>query len=113
MLDQAITYYKRAEELAVQDEDLYYNMARAYLDNKDTQNALVYLLKSLDMDPRLEPAVKFLTWMLSKSLVPAEMKSSVAQAIQKIKEAQEHPVQESAPAESEKMTAPASTDPDA
>lgn len=91
MVDQAITYYSRAEELATQDEHLFHNMARAYLEKQDADNALKYLLKSLDMNPRLEPSVKFLMWMLSKGLVPEGRKAEVAQAVQKIKEAQMQP----------------------
>ena len=98
MVDQAITYYSRAEELSNQDEHLYHNMARAYLEKQDMENALKHLLKSLEMNPRLEPSVKFLMWMLSKGLVPESKKQEVALAVQKIKEAQQNPpVEESSP----------------
>jgi tetratricopeptide (TPR) repeat protein len=89
MIDQAITYYSRAEELAVQDEHLFYNMARAYLEKKDMDNALRYLLKSLEMNPRLEVSIKFLMWLLTNNLVPEDKKPEAARAVQKIKEARQ------------------------
>ena len=113
MVDQAIVYYTRAEELAAEDENLLHNMARAYLEKNDPENALKYLLKSLDMNPRVEASVKFLMWMLSKGLVPDSKKQDVALAVQKIKEAQQNPLPEApaqAPAQ-ESGAAPAQTVP--
>jgi tetratricopeptide (TPR) repeat protein len=89
MIDQAIIYYSRAEELAVQDEHLFYNMARAYLEKQDMGNALRCLCKSLDMNPRLEVSIKFLMWLLTNNLVPEEQKPAAAQAVRKIKDARE------------------------
>ncbi len=99
MIDQAIEYYHRAEELSSQDEHLYYNMARAWLEKKDIQKALNHLLKALEMNPLLEPAVKFLTWLVAKNLVPADRKNDVAAALQRIKEAQRNPPSAPAPPE--------------
>jgi tetratricopeptide (TPR) repeat protein len=89
MIDQAITYYARAEELAVQDEHLFYNMARAYLEKQDMGNALRCLCKSLDMNPRLEVSIKFLMWLLTNNRVPEDQKPEAARAVRKIKEARE------------------------
>jgi tetratricopeptide (TPR) repeat protein len=89
MIDQAITYYARAEELAVRDEHLFYNMARAYLEKEDMGNTLLYLFKSLDMAPGLEVSVKFLMWLLGNNLVPEDKKAEAARLVQKIKEARQ------------------------
>ncbi|MDR1685934.1 MAG: hypothetical protein LBR82_05785 [Desulfovibrio sp.] len=78
MTDQAVTYYERALELAVQDENLLYNLARAWLEKKDTAKCLDFLLKSLALNPRLEPAVKFLLWLDGKGLVPEDKKQAVS-----------------------------------
>jgi len=85
MLDQSITYYERAMELSPHDEHLFYNLARAYLEDKKIEKSLEFLLKSLDMNPTLEPAVKFLQWLVTKQLVPEAEKPKVAAALQKIK----------------------------
>lgn len=87
MIDQAVTYYERAMELATEDENLFYNLARAYLEKKDVAHALDFLLKALDMNPALEPGVKFLQWLVTKKLVPEEKKSDVAAMVMKVKQA--------------------------
>ncbi|MDR2160705.1 MAG: hypothetical protein LBO77_00960 [Desulfovibrio sp.] len=87
MIDQALVYYSRAEELAAQDEHLYHNMARAYLEKNDIPNTLRCLIKSLEMNPRLEPSVQFLRWLLSRGLVPEEKKPEVARMLQRSEDA--------------------------
>lgn len=88
MFKQAIEYYNRALELSSTDENLYYNMARATLENGDSSGAVEMLLKGLSVNPDMEEAARFLIWMLSKNLVPEEKKGEVAAALRKVKEAQ-------------------------
>lgn len=78
MIDEAVTYYERAMELATQDENLFYNLARAYLEKKDIGKATDYLLQSLALNSTLEPAVKFLQWLETNNLLPADKKQAVA-----------------------------------
>jgi tetratricopeptide (TPR) repeat protein len=85
MLVQSITYYERAMELSAYDENLFYNLARAYLDDKKIEKSLEFLLKSLNINPTLEPAVKFLQWLVTKQMVPEAEKPKVAAALRKIK----------------------------
>ena len=106
MIDQAITYYDRAMELATQDEHLFHNMARAQLEKKNIGKALEYLLKSLELNPSLEASVKFLMWLVSKGMVPADKKAEVAAMINTIKA-----VQGGAP-QSSPAAAPAAADDD-
>ena len=87
MLDQAIIYYNKAVELEQKDEHLFHNIARAYLDKKDIDNALTNLLISLKINPTLEASVKFLMWLITKNLVPEERKTEAAEAIKLIKSA--------------------------
>ena len=89
MIEQAVTYYERALDLASQDENLFYNMARAYLEKKDLNRSLEYLLKSIDLNPALEPAVKFLLWLVTKQMVPETAKAEVNAALLKVKQAKE------------------------
>lgn len=77
MVDEAVTYYERALELASRDENLFYNLARAYLEKKDIGKAVDFLLQSLALNPSLDPAVKFLQWLQSNNLVPADRKQAV------------------------------------
>jgi tetratricopeptide (TPR) repeat protein len=85
MLDQAIAYYRRALELSSQDENLYYNMARAYLEKKQSAEAFACLLKGLELNPGQEILVKFLAWMITNNLIPEDGKAEAAQALQKAK----------------------------
>jgi tetratricopeptide (TPR) repeat protein len=85
MLDQAISYYTRAMELEGQDEHLYHNLARAYLEKKDIKHAAEYLFKSLELNPSLETSVKFLLWLEEKKLIPAEYRSAADALLQTAK----------------------------
>ncbi|MDR2124000.1 MAG: tetratricopeptide repeat protein [Desulfovibrio sp.] len=78
MTDQAVKYYERALELAGQDENLLYNLARACLEKKDMARCLDFLFKALAINPRLEPALKFLHWLDGKGLVPEDKKKAVS-----------------------------------
>ncbi|MBQ7618056.1 MAG: hypothetical protein IJS50_04200 [Desulfovibrio sp.] len=81
MITQAISYYKRALELSQTDENLYMNIARAYLENKDITQCLNHLLKGLAIAPQHLPSLKFLAWLVQKKLVPADRLGEVNQAI--------------------------------
>lgn len=87
LADQAVVYYNRALELCPHDEHLFYNLARAHLENKNIRKAVEYLLQCLDINPLLEPAVKFLQWMVANQLVPEEEKQNAAAALRGIKAA--------------------------
>lgn len=89
MFKQAIEYYKRALELASTDENLYYNIARAALENNDNDGAVDMLLKGLEVNPGMEEAARFLIWMLGRNLVADEKKGAVAAALRKVKECQD------------------------
>lgn len=90
MLDQAVAYYSRAMDLASTDEHLFHNLARAYLEKKNIEKALEYLLMSLELNPALESSVKFLLWLVSKNMVPEAQKTAVAAVLKTIKERQAH-----------------------
>jgi tetratricopeptide (TPR) repeat protein len=51
MLEQAVEYYRRAIELCDDDEHLYYNIGRAYLERGEYENAMTNGRKALDMRP--------------------------------------------------------------
>lgn len=88
MLDQAVAYYHRAMELSGKDEHLFHNLARAYLEKKEYAKAIDFLLVSLDLNLALESSVKFLLWMVNKSLIPDDKKSAVASMLKRIKQEQ-------------------------
>lgn len=74
MLRQAVEYYQRALELSENDENLHTNLARALLETKDIDGCLAHLFKALELSPRHPVSLKFLAWMMKKSLIPEEMR---------------------------------------
>ncbi|NMC49482.1 MAG: tetratricopeptide repeat protein, partial [Desulfovibrio sp.] len=70
MLDQALDYYRRAENLSEADENLHYNIARAFFEKKDLQMCFEYLKKALDLNPELVAAKKFIAYLVEKKLLP-------------------------------------------
>ncbi|MDR0827041.1 MAG: tetratricopeptide repeat protein [Desulfovibrio sp.] len=85
MLDQALDYYERALTLTRQDENLFYNLARAWLDKKNMDKTIECLFKALEINPKLEPAAKFLAWVEEKNLVPENKKQEVAALLENVK----------------------------
>ena len=102
MYTQALAYYTRAVELAAYDENLYYNMARAYLDNKEPEKTVDCLLTGLNINPLQETLLKFLLWLLTKNMVPEEKKSAVAAMLQHAKKARQEQEQQAQASGAEK-----------
>ncbi|WP_052812692.1 tetratricopeptide repeat protein [Desulfonatronum thioautotrophicum] len=69
MIDQALAYYARALELSDNDENLYCNIARLYLEHKDIPNTLEMLRKALEINPDMPEANKFMAFLKNKGLV--------------------------------------------
>jgi tetratricopeptide (TPR) repeat protein len=54
--------------LAKNDENLYYNIARVHFARRDLQGAVECLKKALEINPTMEEAAKFLEFLKSKGL---------------------------------------------
>lgn len=64
LTEQAVDYYVRALEMATApDENLHYNMARAYFDHGDVEQSRDHLVKALDINPDFEEAKGFLAYL--------------------------------------------------
>ncbi len=64
LLDQAVDYYVRALEMATfPDEHLHYNVARAYFDRGDREQAEDHLAKAMEINPNFPEAKKFLAYL--------------------------------------------------
>jgi len=68
MYRQCLEYYKRALELAPEDDHLLYNIARCYFEMKDYSKCKEYLEKALELNPELEEAKKFMEYLQKKGL---------------------------------------------
>lgn len=89
MLRQAVDYYKRALELSQKDENLYYNLARAYLELKQIEACVSTLLVALNINPTHEVSTKFLMWMVQKKLIPEGQQANVLQGLRAVQQAQQ------------------------
>ena len=81
MLAQSVEYYQRALQITANDENLHMNLARALLETKDMDGCLDHLFTALELAPRHEISLKFLKWLLQKSLVPAEKMDRVREVL--------------------------------
>ncbi|MBO4369169.1 MAG: tetratricopeptide repeat protein [Desulfovibrio sp.] len=98
MIDQSISYYERAIELTKSDENLYMNVARAYLEKKDVNKCLDNLLKALEISPQHLMSLKFLVWLMQKKLVPEDRLADVNAVINTVQTAKPKAAQAEAPA---------------
>lgn len=62
MQDQAIDYYSKALEMTSRDENLHYNMARAYYEKGELTNCIEHLEKALEINTEHAEAKKFLEY---------------------------------------------------
>ncbi|MGE4552167.1 MAG: tetratricopeptide repeat protein [Desulfovibrionaceae bacterium] len=69
MLDQALEYYLRAEELVQNDENLFHNIARVYYDMGDLAKTVEYLNKCLALNPNMPEANRFMDYLKEQGLV--------------------------------------------
>lgn len=69
MLDQSLDYYRKAESLTDSDENLYYNIARAYFDKQAGNDCLEYLKKALAINPQLNEARRFVKYLVDQNQI--------------------------------------------
>ncbi|WP_415718737.1 tetratricopeptide repeat protein [Maridesulfovibrio sp.] len=69
MRQQALQYYKRAEELVPHDENLHLNIARVHFEMGEIKPCLEHLRSSLRLNPKLEEASIFLNFLKGKHFI--------------------------------------------
>ncbi len=72
MLDQALEYYHKAEQLTQNDENLYLNIARAYFEKGDFKHCYRYLKKCLELNPDMEEAGLFWLYLKENGLIASD-----------------------------------------
>lgn len=68
MTAQSVEYYNKAIGLSPEDENLYYNIARAYFDAEDYSKCRESLSKALELRPDFTEAKKFIEYLDEKKL---------------------------------------------
>ncbi|XPV74737.1 MAG: tetratricopeptide repeat protein [Desulfovibrio sp.] len=69
--EASIEYYQKAIEVNGDDEHVYFNLARVYLDLKDLANCTQILEKALKINPSFDEAIRFLDWCKKQQRVGA------------------------------------------
>jgi len=70
MYEQSVEYYQRALGLSQVDENLHYNIARAWFDKQNYPKTKEHLDEALRLNPDFEEAKKFLDYLAKKNLLP-------------------------------------------
>lgn len=73
MLDQSLEYYRKAESLTESDENLYYNIARAYFEKENIEKCLDYLTRALKLNPALNEAKRFIKYLVDQNKVSPDL----------------------------------------
>lgn len=66
LIEEAITFYNKALEISKNDENLHFNVARAYFELGETAEALMHIDKALEISPDLKSAMKFKKYLMRK-----------------------------------------------
>lgn len=69
MAEESAEYYQRALELTQDDENLWYNLARAEFDRKKYLQCADALKKCLELAPKHEEAARFMNYLKKKGMV--------------------------------------------
>lgn len=64
LIEQSVEYYERAQRMAPLDENLFYNIARAYFEQGDSDRCLQNLTFCLEMNPRHEAALELQAYVV-------------------------------------------------
>lgn len=75
MYDQALEYYSRGLDLVKNDENLHYNVARAYFAFNNYEKCFEHLKQALQINPEFAEARKFVQYLKKKELLPQSEKS--------------------------------------
>ena len=63
VIEQALEYYHKAEEISKHDENLCLNIARAYYEKGSFDRCIKYIKKSLKLNPELEEGIMFWSYL--------------------------------------------------
>jgi tetratricopeptide (TPR) repeat protein len=67
LTDQAVEYYTRALAITEDDENLFYNIARAYCERGDETECRENLQRALELAPDMEVALRFMEFLDKKT----------------------------------------------
>lgn len=65
LYDEAVQYYARAVELTAEDDNLYYNLARAFYEKGDWEHCFDFLARALKINTAHEAALSLCSFMVT------------------------------------------------
>ena len=68
LIGQSVDYYRRALELSDDDENLWYNLARAQFERKEFSRAAEAVAKCLELKPTHPEGKKMSDYLIKKKL---------------------------------------------
>jgi tetratricopeptide (TPR) repeat protein len=77
MFDQAVEYYERALTLSSNDENLHYNIARAYFAKGNYPKAVEHIISSLKLNRSMPESKKLLKYMAQKNLLTQALQEKI------------------------------------
>lgn len=80
MYAQALEYYSKALDLVENDENLHYNVARAYFAFKKYNKTFEHLIKALKINPEFTEAKKFAYYLKKKNLITKSAEKEVVES---------------------------------
>ena len=83
MYQQALEYYTRALDMVENDENLHYNVARAYFEFKKYEKTFEHLIEALKLNPEMEHAKKFIMYMKKHNMLPKDAEGKIKQMLGK------------------------------
>lgn len=72
LLEETLEYYNKAQSLTILDENIQFNIARAYFEMGNLDKTVEYLLQALDYNAYFQEAFDFSKYILEKELLPEE-----------------------------------------
>jgi len=65
LYEEAVKYYSRAIELSTDDENLYYNLSRAFYEKDDWEHCFAFVSQSLKLNPCHGPALEMCNFIVA------------------------------------------------
>jgi len=69
LINETLRYYFKAQEMTSMDENLQFNIARAYFEGDDLDNAISHLLNALEINNLFESGIQFAKYIMEKQLL--------------------------------------------
>ncbi|WP_462324860.1 tetratricopeptide repeat protein [Desulfoplanes sp.] len=81
MFDQAVEYYQRALTLSTNDENLHYNIARAYFAQNKLPETVDHLITALKLNRSMDEGKKFIKYLAQKNILTQPLHEKIVKEL--------------------------------